>query len=42
MYTDDTNFISLAAGVRTNLYKKILGKNKKVNIVMTNLPVEIG
>ena len=32
----------MAAGARTNLFKKKFGEDKKISIVMTNIPVEIG
>jgi len=42
LYTSETRFISLAAGIKPEFFVKHLGDGKKIVIIMTNLPVKIG
>jgi pyrroline-5-carboxylate reductase len=42
LYTSETRFISLAAGLKPEFFVQHLGQDKKVIIIMTNLPVKIG
>jgi pyrroline-5-carboxylate reductase len=41
-YDTHTRFISLAAGIKPHVFQTIIGEDKKIIIIMANLPVKIG